>query len=351
MESDLVSLVIPGRNAEQTVRSCLDAVVPLLMRDSPMVRDSLLAPPPAGIPSRDLPSRLAEIIFVNDGSTDRTAEIVATYPVRCLAGPGGGPGAARNIGWRAAAHPLVWFIDSDCVARPDALVQLLPHMDDPRVGGVGGSYGNMSPDSLLAGLIHEEIVQRHRAMTSEVNFLGGFNVLYRKRILDDVGGFDEHRFNGPGSPGAEDAELSYRVHEAGHILRFEPRSIVLHYHPTRLLRYLRTQRLHGYWRVSLHMRHRWKAMGDAYSDLFDHIQPALAMLTLASLLFIWTPGLNHVPYLLAAILMVAQLPRTFQMFETTRQCRYLAFALLGFMRAFWRGIGMIQGLLGFFFTR
>ncbi len=329
MESDLVTLVIPGRNAERTVRSCLDDVVSILKSDN---------------------SRLAEIIFVNDGSTDRTADIAATYPVRCLTGPGGGPGAARNIGWRAATHPLVWFIDSDCVAQPDALALLLPHLNDPRVGGVGGSYGNMSPDSLLACLIHEEIVQRHRAMPSEVNFLGGFNVLYRKKVLEDVGGFDERLFNGPGSPGAEDAELSYRVHEAGHILRFEPRSIVRHYHPTRLLRYLRTQRHHGYWRVSLHMRHRWKAVGDAYSDLLDHTQPALAMLTLASLFFLLVPGLNRLPHLLAAILLLAQLPRTFRMIEATGQWRYLAFIPLGFIRAFWRGIGMIHGVLSVFFT-
>ncbi|HKQ47776.1 MAG TPA: glycosyltransferase [Phycisphaerae bacterium] len=329
MSAELVTLVIPGRNAARTIRTCLDAVVPLLNQDG---------------------SRLAEIIFVNDGSTDDTASIVATYPVRCLTGPGGGPGAARNIGWKAAAHPLVWFIDSDCVAQPDALSLLLPHLDDSKVGGAGGSYGNMCPDSLLACLIHEEIIQRHRSMPAEVNFLGGFNVLYRKAILEQVGGFDEHRYNGPGSPGAEDAELAYRVHEAGHLLRFEPRSIVRHFHPTRLTRYLRAQRHHGYWRVFLHMRHRSKAAGDAYSDLIDHAQPAVAMLTLASLVFLFIPGLNRLPHLLAIILLLMQFPRTIRLTTATQQAKYLWYAPFGFLRAFWRGIGMTQGVLAYFFA-
>ncbi|MCH8330221.1 MAG: hypothetical protein IH946_02395, partial [Bacteroidetes bacterium] len=42
-----------------------------------------------------------------------------------------------------AANPLIWFVDSDCVAEPDALKLLLPIMDDPKVGGVSGSYSNM----------------------------------------------------------------------------------------------------------------------------------------------------------------------------------------------------------------
>src|SRR5437870_415228 len=118
MRSDSVSLVIPGRNCSRTIRECLNAVVPLLS---------------------DPRNRLGEIIFVDDGSTDDTARIVAEFPVRYLKGPGGGPGAARNIGWRAATSPLIWFIDSDCVAEPDALPLLLAKIDNAQVAGVGGS--------------------------------------------------------------------------------------------------------------------------------------------------------------------------------------------------------------------
>ena len=103
MSMELVSLVIPGRNCARTIGQCLQAVTSL--------QDS---------------SRLGEILFVDDGSTDETADLVAKFPVTYVRGNGKGPGAARNIGWRTAGHPLVWFVDSDCIAQPDALELLLP---------------------------------------------------------------------------------------------------------------------------------------------------------------------------------------------------------------------------------
>jgi len=319
MTTDVVSLVIPGKNCSRTIRQCLEAVAPL--RTGP----ALL---------------LAEIIFVDDGSTDDTARIVSDFQVRYIKGPGGGPGAARNIGWRAATSSLVWFIDSDCVSAPDALTLLLEKMTDSRVAGVGGSYANRRPESLLACLIHEEIVERHRRMSDEVNFLGGFNVVYRRAILEQVGGFDEKHFNGPGSPGAEDAELAYRIHKAGYVLRFEPRSQVGHYHPTRLLRYLRAQRHHGYWRVNLHLRHPGEATGDAYSNLVDNAQPPLAMLSLAGLPLLSFHSLWWVEAVCVGLLALAQIPMTARLWWRTGPARMVWFAPMSFVRAFARGIGM-----------
>lgn len=325
-----VSMVIPGRNCAGTIRACLDAATAILRADN---------------------TALAEIIFVDDASTDPTAQIVSAYPVRLIRGNGGGPGAARNIGWRAAQHALVWFVDSDCVPEPHALSRLLTHLSDPSVGGVGGSYGNEHPHSLLACLIHEEIITRHRRMPVEVNFLGGFNVLYQREALEAVGGFDECEFNGPGSPGAEDAELAYRIHAAGYRLRFEPESRVGHHHPTKLRRYLRSQRHHGYWRVFLHLRHRSTAGGDTYSGLFDHAQPPLALLMLASLPTLAWPALRWIALLTAALLFAAQWPGTWRLIRPSGRWSYVAFAGLGFIRAIWRGIGMVQGICAYPFRR
>lgn len=355
-----VTLVIPGRNCAGTLRPCLEAVARI---------------------DADGASGLREVIFVDDGSTDESARIAQEFAgrigtLRVVSGAGGGPGAARNLGWRAASHPLIWFIDSDCVAEPDALARLLLPMQDARVGGVGGSYGNMRPDSLLASLIHEEIVARHRSMGTDVNFLGGFNVLYRREALERAGGFDERYYNGPGSPGAEDAELSFRVAAAGYALRFELESRVRHFHPTSLRRYLRAQRHHGYWRVFLHLRYRDRAGGDDYSKWTDHIQPPLALGTLAALAvyFVsWLPGcfcefsdghdglpgrwqasLSRVvtPALWmaqfgTAALVLVQAPLAARLVRQTGRLRFLAFALLGFLRAFSRAIGMVQGMLAY----
>ena len=162
--SSSVSLVIPGRNCERTIDRCLSAVVAI---------------------QESYPDVLREILFVDDGSVDRTCELVEGHPVTLIPGSGQGPGAARNLGWRVATSSLVWFVDSDCVAHPEALETLLPHFDDSSVGAVSGTYGNASEDSLLGCLIHEEIVERHHRMGREVDFLATFNVIYRRTILEE----------------------------------------------------------------------------------------------------------------------------------------------------------------------
>lgn len=311
-----VSLVIPGRNVAATIDACLEAITRLENRDL-----------------------LSEIIFVDDGSTDDTAEVVAKYPAKMVVGPGQGAAVARNLGWQAASSPLIWFIDADCVAEPDALTWLLPHLGEPQVGAVGGSYGNMRSDSLLACLIHEEILQRHRKMPEEVGVLATYNVIYRRALLDELDGFD------PACFWAHDAELAYRAHNSGCLLRFEPRSRVGHFHSTRFFSYLNKQRLQGYYRVLLYRRHPDRMTGDSYGTWLDYVQPPLAMLVLFSLPVVWWSWLGMVSVAGVGLLLLAQVSMTARIVRHTGQWRYVAFAPLSFLRAFYRGIGMILGLL------
>src|SRR6056297_2404169 len=290
MTQPTITLVIPGRNCEATLDRCLQSVVPFLSTKNtasprPTSPSTAQAHPGSPLPASgrgaggEGPSEflLKEIIFVDDGSTDSTAEIASRYPVRIIQGTGQGPGAARNLGWQAADSELIWFIDSDCVAEPDALEQLLRHMNDPQVAGVGGSYANLYPDSLIATLIHEEIVARHRRMKREVDFLGGFNVLYRRSVLTELGGFNE------ALKLAQDAEIAFRVRAAGHRLNFELDSRVGHHHPRNLWRYLKTQTRQGFYRVKLYRQHPTKISGDSYAGVLDYLQPPLALLLVACL--------------------------------------------------------------------
>ncbi len=316
-ESDLsVTLVIPGRNAAGTLQPCLKAVAALVER-----------------------GEVAEIIFVDDGSTDETAKIVAEYPVRSVEGPARGPGAARNVGWRLAKTPLVWFIDSDCVAEGDALSRLLPYFQDPAVVGVGGSYANMRCDSFVACLIHEEIRVRHLAMDTEVDFLGTFNVAFRRSALASVDGFAEKYI------AAEDGDLAFRLSSMGGKLRFDVRSTVGHFHESNWRRYLRAQYRNAFYRVPLYLDHPQFAKGDSYSSLIDHIQPPLAMLVLVALPFAFLPNGFWVTNALTGLLLLAQLPMTIRLVRATRQTRYLLFSLFGFVRAFARGLGMTAAVV------
>ena len=271
-------------------------------------------------------------------------QVAREFPITYIRGEGRGAGAARNLGWRAARTPLVWFVDSDCVAEPDALSRLLPHLDDPKVAGVGGSYGIMTGHSLLACLIHEEIVQRHQSMGSRVNFLATFNVVYRRSALEEVGGFDERFLKG------QDAELSWRVLEAGHELAFDIGSRVKHYHPVSWPAYLQTQSQQGYWRVWLYLKHRGHAAGDSYSGLTDHLQPPLAMLTLAALPLLLWPATWWLPAIMLLLLLVFQMPMTWKIVRRTRRPAYAGFAIMSVVRAFWRGAGMTAAVLMFLIT-
>ena len=313
------SLVIPVRNGRETIRRCLESVADI--RDAPG-------------------SQLEEIIVVDDKSTDGTPEIVREFGVTLIEGDGTGPGGARNIGWRTARSPLVWFVDADCVAAPDALENLLLILDDDehvRVAGVGGSYDNALPESLLATLIHEEIVARHERMPARVDFLATFNVLYRRSALESAGGFD------PRYRKAQDAELAYRLIESGRELRFTRASRVAHHHPTSLRAYLRTQSSQGYWRVFLHMRHPAPSSGDSYASRIDLCQPPLAAMSVPALLAIALPHGWTIPAAIVAILLLMQAPMTFAILARTRRAALLLFAPLGFVRAYARALGMSVG--------
>ncbi len=102
-----------------------------------------------------------EVIVVDDGSTDRTADIVE----RLLA-PGlvlirqanAGKPAALNAGITAASHDLVVMVDGDTVLEPDAVRRLVQPFADPHIGAVSGNAKVANRRGVLGRWQHIEYV-------------------------------------------------------------------------------------------------------------------------------------------------------------------------------------------------
>lgn len=76
-----------------------------------------------------------ELIVVDDGSTDSTAEIASTYPVKLVRSPHQGCGAARDIGASVAAGDVLVFLDADEIYAADFVEELVSPLADPAVNG------------------------------------------------------------------------------------------------------------------------------------------------------------------------------------------------------------------------
>jgi glycosyltransferase involved in cell wall biosynthesis len=287
-----------------------------------------------------------EVIVVDDGSTDSTGDQIHSFPVKYIFQPNRGPASARNTGWRAAEGEIICFTDSDCRPRSNWVDLLLKGFDAKGVGAVGGSYDIENQESLLASLIHEEIVERHRTMPEWVQCLGSYNLSVTRGILEELNGFDEnYRF-----ASGEDNDLSYRIRKAGYRLRFLPKARVGHDHTERLMKYLREQYRHGFWRVRLYRHHPEMIKGDDYSGWRDFLQPPLGILGMLIFpLIIFNP--NHFFWMFLGVIfinLILPFPLICGILQRKNEVKFLLLFPLSFVRSIARGLGMVMGLFSFF---
>jgi glycosyltransferase involved in cell wall biosynthesis len=93
--------------------------------------------------AQDYPAELYEVIVIDDGSSDRTAEIVEKYPARLVRHETNlGRGAARNTGLDYIKGDVYVCFDDDCVVSPNWLRQLATGYRQPNVAGVGSALAD-----------------------------------------------------------------------------------------------------------------------------------------------------------------------------------------------------------------
>ncbi len=281
-----------------------------------------------------------EIVVVDDGSTDATAAIAEREGARVVRQENAGPASARNRGWREARAPVILFTDSDCVPRTDWARRLAGALDAAHPV-VCGSYGIANPGSALARMSHAEIRWRHARLPETVEFAGSYNFGATRAALESVGGFDEtYR-----APSGEDNDLSYRLRDAGHRIRFVREALVDHHHTASLGKYLREQARHGRWRAALYATHPGRAAGDGYAGGLDFLAPPLARVGAAAAVL--SPAVSTARPVAAgalAVVLAVHVVLALRVALFARAAAPLLLAPVGVLRAFARGVGLARGI-------
>jgi glycosyltransferase involved in cell wall biosynthesis len=182
MNADAISVIVPVYNGANYLGEALEC---LLSQDC--------AP--------------GEIIVVDDGSTDRTASIIAGYGARvhAIRQQNRGPAAARNAGIACASRQLIAFLDADDLWLPSTTIRFLE-----------GLQINLA--ACMVWGLSDRLFMRDATTTGEEWYgrpqwaLALGSMLIRRRLIDDIGGFDESLRAG------EDMDFLVRIRERGTVL-------------------------------------------------------------------------------------------------------------------------------------
>jgi glycosyltransferase involved in cell wall biosynthesis len=331
-----VSVIIPAYNASATIGRALEAL------------------------SRQNYSQAFEVIVVDDGSGDNTADIVNSFTsVRFVRQENAGPASARNHGAKLARGEFLAFTDSDCIPHEDWISQLMAGFgrglspgtqgDSPlQIGVVAGSYEIANPQSVLARCIFKEILWRHKHLMPDFpNSFGSYNFCVKKSVFDAVG-----RFNtGYRRASGEDNDLSYKITGSGWRIYFQRKALVDHYHPAKLVKYLKEQFRHGFWRVKMYRDHPHMMRGDGYTYWKDIIEMPWATCLLGGLVLsaFRCMSLSDVGYIILLPFLVFEILCALIM--THCFCEGIFFGFVLFFRAFVRMFGFSTGILSSVFKK
>ena len=242
------SVIIPAYNSEKTIGNCIDA-----------------------IRNQDF-SEQYEIIVVDDGSKDETADAAEELGAVVLKQKNSGPAKARNLGARNSKGEILVFTDADCEPEKDWLKEMLALFKDKEVIGVQGAY-KTKQKSLVARFVQAEIEERYEKMkknSENLDWIGSYSAAYRKKDFFEANGFDESYPKASG----EDPELSFTLSKQGKKLVFNPKAVVYHLHPDTVWNYFKVKFFRAFYRVKLYSKHTDKIMNDSYTKNSIKIQIA-----------------------------------------------------------------------------
>jgi len=224
----MVSVVICAYNAERTMRACLESLTKL-----------------------EYPN--FEVVIVDDGSRDSTADIAKEFPqFRLIRQPNKGLSVARNVGMQAAVGEIVAYTDSDCVVDPHWLTLMVRTMLEKGFDGCGGpNYAPHEEGRIEACCAASPGAPCHVLVADDVaEHLAGCNMVFTKAALLKIGGFDP-QFTAAG----DDVDACWRMLDSGLRLGFCPAAFVWHFRRNTIKAYYGQQRGYGRAEAMLYARY------------------------------------------------------------------------------------------------
>lgn len=222
-----ISIVVPVLNGEKSIGKCLESMTRLTY-----------------------PKSMFEVIIVDNGSTDRTMEIVENFrrghnvDIKLCFQKIKSSYAARNIGVKNAKGDIVAFTDADCIVHKDWLTNVVAYFSDVTIGGVAGEVLSelSSGDSIVERYTADsEILSQKRKFDSgSLPYAQTANAIYRKELFSKMGYFDEVVSGG-------DADYSWRMLlDTDYRIVYAEDVTVLHKHRTSLKGLFKQTFKHGY---------------------------------------------------------------------------------------------------------
>jgi cellulose synthase/poly-beta-1,6-N-acetylglucosamine synthase-like glycosyltransferase len=312
----VISIVVPAYNSQKTIGPCLDALL-----------------------AQTTPRESYEIIVVDDGSTDATAEMAQARGALVIRQPNRGAGAARNSGAQHATGEIIMFVDADSVPDRCFVAKLAAPFCDPDIAGASGEKKTRQTN-LWARFVQAEYDFKYELIAAhpKIDFVDSSTAAYRRKVFLGNGGFDSMMME------AEDTELSFRLAERGCKMVLVRDAIAYHSHPESPLDFLVRKYRYAVWRSIVYARMPRKMASETRTPQAQKLQVlfafALLPAALGGLLF---TGLAWA----AAFLLVLFVATTFSFVRWSWQSDRAVALVAPFiflLAAYAGGLGLVVGL-------